>query len=235
MYKPVARSLCYAEIFSHPSRHWPSGEVSVSRAAELGTLPAFPVESANDLKTGRVTWSSAPPFTEKCDNSTPLSSTKRYDANHGSTINLPACIVQASTNITKKSEQHMNIGFTFDLLAPCPGEKQSGTVGQFDQGGPPAHFAGGVLPLKGISVWEGGRRGCMIRNEKSAACRSCHPVENSALSSSSSRSSDGNSNLPDEGGSASQVPQASVQLAGYGSVVWPDSLSEWLVGGAELQ
>ena len=54
-------------------------------------------------------------------------------------------------------------------------------------------------------------------------------------SSSSSRSSDGNSSLPDEGGSASQVPQASVQLAGYGSVVWPDSLSEWLVGGAELQ
>ena len=33
-------------------------------------------------------------------------------------------------------------------------------------------------------------------------------------SSSSSRSSDGNSSLPDEGGSASQVPQASVQLAG---------------------
>ena len=48
-------------------------------------------------------------------------------------------------------------------------------------------------------------------------------------SSSSSRSSDGNSSLLDEGGSASQVPQASVQLAGYGSVVWPDSLSEWLV------
>ena len=39
----------------------------------------------------------------------------------------------------------------------------------------------------------------------------------------------------DEGGSALQVPQASVELAGYGSVVWPDSLSEWLVGGAELQ
>ena len=55
------------------------------------------------------------------------------------------------------------------------------------------------------------------------------------LTTSSSRSSDGNSSLPDEGGSASQVPQASVQLAGYGSVVWPDSLSEWLVGGAELQ
>ena len=52
---------------------------------------------------------------------------------------------------------------------------------------------------------------------------------------SSSRSSDGNSSLPDEGGSASQVPQASVQLAGSGSVVWPDSLSEWLVGGAGLQ
>ena len=52
---------------------------------------------------------------------------------------------------------------------------------------------------------------------------------------SSSRSSDGNSSLLDEGGSASQVPQASVKLAGYGSVVWPDSLSEWLVGGAGLQ
>ena len=44
--------------------------------------------------------------------------------------------------------------------------------------------------------------------------------------SSSSRLSDGNSSLLDEGGSASQVPHASVQLAGYGSVVWPDSLSE---------
>ena len=38
-----------------------------------------------------------------------------------------------------------------------------------------------------------------------------------------------------EGGSASQVPQASIELAGYGSAVWPDSLSEWLVDGAELQ
>ena len=51
----------------------------------------------------------------------------------------------------------------------------------------------------------------------------------------SSRSSDGNSSLLNEGGSASQVPQASVELAGYGSVVWPDSLSEWLVDGAGLQ
>ena len=50
-----------------------------------------------------------------------------------------------------------------------------------------------------------------------------------------SRSSDGNSSLPDEGGNVSQVPQASVQLAGHGSVVWPDSLSEWLVGGAGLR
>ena len=52
---------------------------------------------------------------------------------------------------------------------------------------------------------------------------------------SSSCLSDGNSSLLSEGGSTSQVPQASVQLAGYGSVVWPDSLSEWLVGGAGLQ
>ena len=52
---------------------------------------------------------------------------------------------------------------------------------------------------------------------------------------SSSRSSDRNSSLLDEGDSASQVPQASVELAGYGSVVWPDSLSEWLVDGAGLQ
>ena len=36
----------------------------------------------------------------------------------------------------------------------------------------------------------------------------------SGVESSSSRSSNGNSSLPDEGGSASQVPQASVQLAG---------------------
>ena len=55
------------------------------------------------------------------------------------------------------------------------------------------------------------------------------------LRSSSSRSSGGNSSLLNEGGSASQVPQASVQLAGYGSVVWPDSLSEWLVDGTGLQ
>ena len=54
-------------------------------------------------------------------------------------------------------------------------------------------------------------------------------------SSSSSRSSDGNSGLLDEGGSASQVPQATVKLLGYESVVWPDSLSEWLVDGAGLQ
>ena len=54
-------------------------------------------------------------------------------------------------------------------------------------------------------------------------------------SSSSSRSSDGNSSLLDEGGSASQVPQATVELAGYGSVVWPDSRSEWLVDRAGLQ
>ena len=47
--------------------------------------------------------------------------------------------------------------------------------------------------------------------------------------SSSSRLSDGNFSLLDEGGSALQVPQASAGLAGYGSVVWPDSLSEWLV------
>ena len=57
----------------------------------------------------------------------------------------------------------------------------------------------------------------------------------SALSSSSSRSSDGNSSLLDEGGSALQVPQATVQLAGYGSVVWLESLSEWLVDRAGLQ
>ena len=59
-------------------------------------------------------------------------------------------------------------------------------------------------------------------------------IDNST-SSSSSRWSDGNSSLLDEGGSASQVPQATVELAGYGSVVWPDSLPEWLVDGAGLQ
>ena len=55
------------------------------------------------------------------------------------------------------------------------------------------------------------------------------------FSISSSRSSDGNSSLLDEGGSTSQVPQTTVELAGYGSVVWPDSLSEWLVEGEGLQ
>ena len=49
-----------------------------------------------------------------------------------------------------------------------------------------------------------------------------------AFVSSSSRSSDGNSSLLNEGGSVSQVPQASIELVGYGSVDWPDSLSEWL-------
>ena len=52
------------------------------------------------------------------------------------------------------------------------------------------------------------------------------------LLSSSSHSSDGNSSLLDE---ASQVPQATIGLAGYESVVWPDSLSEWLVDAAGLQ
>ena len=56
-----------------------------------------------------------------------------------------------------------------------------------------------------------------------------------AASSSASRSSDGNSSLLDEGSSASQVPQASAELAGYGSVVWPDSLSGWLKDGAGLR
>ena len=60
-------------------------------------------------------------------------------------------------------------------------------------------------------------------------------VQNVSTSSSSSRSSDGNSCLLNEGGSALQVPQATVQLVGYGSVAWPDSLSEWLVDGAGLQ
>ena len=54
-------------------------------------------------------------------------------------------------------------------------------------------------------------------------------------SSSSSPLSDGNSGLLNEGGSASQVPQTTIELVGYGSVVWPDSLSEWLVDGAGLQ
>ena len=57
----------------------------------------------------------------------------------------------------------------------------------------------------------------------------------SSSHSSSSRSSDGNCSLLNEGGSASQVPQASVELVGCGSVVWPDSLSEWLVDRAGLQ
>ena len=52
---------------------------------------------------------------------------------------------------------------------------------------------------------------------------------------SSSCSSDGNSSLLDEGGRTSKVPQATVELAGYGSVVWPDSLSEQLLEGAGLQ
>ena len=33
----------------------------------------------------------------------------------------------------------------------------------------------------------------------------------------------------------SSVPRATVELACYGSVVWPDSLSEWLEDGSGLQ
>ena len=66
-----------------------------------------------------------------------------------------------------------------------------------------------------------------IRQNYNCPLFCCFPVENSmhvhkgtsTQTSSSSRSSDGNSSLLDEGGSASQVPQASVQLASYGSVV----------------
>ena len=43
---------------------------------------------------------------------------------------------------------------------------------------------------------------------------------------SASRSSDGNSSLLDEGGSTPQAPQATIELASNGSVVWPDSPSE---------
>ena len=42
-------------------------------------------------------------------------------------------------------------------------------------------------------------------------------------SSSFSRSSHGNSSLLNEGGNALQVPQATIELAGSGSVVWPYS------------
>ena len=54
------------------------------------------------------------------------------------------------------------------------------------------------------------------------------------LSCTSSCLSDGNSSLLGKGGSASQVPQAAVEVAGCGSVAWPYSLSEWLVDGSGL-
>ena len=53
--------------------------------------------------------------------------------------------------------------------------------------------------------------------------------------SSSFRSSDGNSSLLNKGGSTSSVPQAITELSGYGSVVWSDSLSEWFLDRAGLQ
>ena len=52
------------------------------------------------------------------------------------------------------------------------------------------------------------------------------------ISSSSSHSSEGSANLLNDGGSALQVPQATVELADDRSVVWPDSLSEWFLDGA---
>ena len=62
-----------------------------------------------------------------------------------------------------------------------------------------------------------------------------HQLYKTSTPVTSSRSSEENTSLHDEGGSASQVPQATVELAGYWSVVWPDSLSEWLVDGTGLQ
>ena len=46
------------------------------------------------------------------------------------------------------------------------------------------------------------------------------------IGSSSSRLSDGNSSLLDEGINRSYVPQATVELAGCESLVWPDFLFE---------
>ena len=54
-------------------------------------------------------------------------------------------------------------------------------------------------------------------------------------SSFSSRSSAGNSSLLDESGSTSWVLQAAIELADYGSVVWPDSHFGQLIEGAGLQ
>ena len=45
-------------------------------------------------------------------------------------------------------------------------------------------------------------------------------------SSFSSLLSYGNFNLLDVSGNTPQVPQAAVEPADYGSVIWPDSLSE---------
>ena len=61
------------------------------------------------------------------------------------------------------------------------------------------------------------------------------PVYNERSFMISSFSSDGNSSLLNEGGSTLNVPQATVELVGYRSVVWPDSASEWLVDRAGLQ
>ena len=61
------------------------------------------------------------------------------------------------------------------------------------------------------------------------------PFKTLPQQSSSFHSSVGNPSVLDEGGRASQVPRAIIELVGYGSVIWPDSLSEWLIEGAGLQ
>ena len=93
-----------------------------------------------------------------------------------------------------------------------------------------------------LALFDGQHQGKVLRDRAECVwalqCLQCHLARKKTntgtcqIRSSSSCSSDGNSSLFDEGGSASQVPQASIELAGYKSVIWPDSLSERLVDGA---
>ena len=57
----------------------------------------------------------------------------------------------------------------------------------------------------------------------------------SSSSSSSSCSSDGNFSLFHKRWQYIVSPTGYLRIAGYGSVVWPDSLSEWLVEGTGPQ
>ena len=85
-----------------------------------------------------------------------------------------------------------------------------------------------LLVIDNVTMEDSGKYGCEVVGI--ATCPQCDDNRQQTfisiivngtkeLNSSSSRSSDGNSSLLNEGGSASQVPQASIEHVGCGSVI----------------